>query len=109
MEQPSTVLQPPGTDPIARAEALLALTDLLDRTTDDLPVHQLEIDRSFVTGLADRTVVRTITTLGHDLGLEVVAEGVETPAVRDLLVELGVDLQQGWLHGRPAADDGEPP
>ena len=76
-------------------------------------MHQLKTDRSFVTGLADRatdrTVVRTITTLGHDLGLEVVAEGVETPAVRDLLVELGVDLQQGWLHGRPAADDGEPP
>ena len=107
------MLQPPGTDPVARAEARPALTDLLTRTTDDLPVHQLEIDRSFVTGLADRatdrTVVRTITTLGHDLGLEVVAEGVETPAVRDLLVELGVDLQQGWLDGHPAADDGEPP
>ena len=79
MEQPPTVLQPPGTDPVARAEARPALTDLLTRTTDDLPVHQLEIDRSFVTGLADRatdrTVVRTITTLGHDLGLEVVARG----------------------------------
>ena len=107
------MLQPPGTDPVARAEARPALTDLLTRTTDDLPVHQLEIDRSFVTGLADRatdrTVVRTITTLGHDLGLEVVAEGVETLADRDLLVELGIDLQQGRLHGHPAADDGEPP
>jgi diguanylate cyclase (GGDEF)-like protein len=79
----------------------------------DLPVHQLKIDRTFVTDMADRstdrTMVRTMTNLGHDLGLTVVAEGVETREVRDLLVELGVDLQQGWLHGRPAPDDGDRP
>lgn len=72
-----------------------------------LPVHQLQIDRAFVTDMAgnraDRAVVRTVAALGHELGLEVVAEGVETVEVRDLLREIGVDLQQGWLHGRPEA------
>jgi EAL domain-containing protein (putative c-di-GMP-specific phosphodiesterase class I) len=77
-----------------------------------LPVRQVKIDRSFVTGAdgdpADRALVRAITTLGHELGLQVVAEGVETPGVERLLHTLGVDLQQGWLHGRPGPDLTEP-
>ncbi|MCV2488718.1 EAL domain-containing protein [Geodermatophilus sp. YIM 151500] len=78
-----------------------------------MPLHQLKADRTFVTGMADdrtdRALVRTVTALGHELGLEVVAEGVQTPEVRDLLTAMGVDLQQGFLHGRPAAAPADAP
>ena len=72
----------------------------------DLPLRQLKIDRSFVTGMVenavDRALVRAVAALGRELGLQVIAEGVETAAVSRLLAELGVDLQQGWLHGHPS-------
>lgn len=75
-----------------------------------LPVNELKIDKSFVLGMAehaqDRAIVRTITQLAHDLGVLVVAEGIETPAVRDLLRADGCDRGQGFLIGRPMpADD----
>jgi EAL domain-containing protein (putative c-di-GMP-specific phosphodiesterase class I) len=44
-----------------------------------------------------------MTELCHDLGMLIVAEGVETEAERDVLVELGCDLLQGFLLGRPSA------
>lgn len=47
-------------------------------------------------------LVRSMTALCKDLGMLVVAEGVETTRERDLLVELGCDLLQGFLLGRPA-------
>jgi diguanylate cyclase (GGDEF)-like protein len=72
----------------------------------DLPLRQVKVDRSFVTGLDGDPVaaalVRAVTALGHELGLQVVAEGVESAGESRRLAELGVDLQQGWLHGRPA-------
>ena len=49
----------------------------------------------------DAAIVRSIITLGHDLGLEVVAEGVETEATLDQLAALGCDLVQGYWLSRP--------
>ncbi len=70
-----------------------------------LPVRSLKIDRGFVTHLIDNgkdeAVARSIVSLGHDLGLNVVAEGVETPDVRQRLLELGCDEFQGYLLSRP--------
>jgi predicted signal transduction protein with EAL and GGDEF domain len=67
-----------------------------------LPITQLKIDRSFVIDMNrnadDAAIVRSIITLGHDLGLEVVAEGVETQEAHDQLARLGCDTIQGyWL------------
>ena len=49
----------------------------------------------------DAAIVRSIITLGHDLGLEVVAEGVETKATFDQLARLGCDTAQGYWLSRP--------
>ncbi|WP_336921994.1 putative bifunctional diguanylate cyclase/phosphodiesterase [Aquipuribacter sp. SD81] len=74
-----------------------------------LPVNSLKIDRRFVTHLLedarDEAVARSVVMLGHDLGMTVVAEGVETPGVRDRLRELGCDEVQGFLLARPMAAD----
>jgi len=70
-----------------------------------LPLASLKIDRSFVRDVAtdpdDRTLAATIVTLGHQMGLVVVAEGVETEEQRRILLEQGCDLAQGYLFGRP--------
>lgn len=69
------------------------------------PVQVLKIDRSFVAELLDRpddaTIVEASVFLGHKLGLEVAAEGVETMAQFDVLRLLGCDLAQGYYFGRP--------
>ena len=75
-----------------------------------LPVHELKIDRSFVANMNmddnDAVIVRSTVDLGRNLGLRVVAEGVETAEVSQLLLEIGCDLGQGYLFARPmpAAD-----
>jgi diguanylate cyclase (GGDEF)-like protein len=70
-----------------------------------LPVDELKIDRSFVINLErsanNQAIVRSTTELGHILGLRVVAEGVETPAVWTALLRLGCDLAQGYFISRP--------
>ena len=70
-----------------------------------LPLSQLKLDRSFVQGaLEDRrdaAIVSSVIDLGHCLGLEVVAEGVETAAQRDFLVQAGCLNFQGYFFGRP--------
>ncbi|GAB3596369.1 hypothetical protein GCM10027446_23140 [Angustibacter peucedani] len=70
-----------------------------------LRVHEVKIDRSFVAGLTtrpeDHAIVRATTAMAEALGLEVVAEGIETRDQRDSLVELGVRRGQGWWLGRP--------
>jgi diguanylate cyclase (GGDEF)-like protein/PAS domain S-box-containing protein len=75
-----------------------------------LAIDQIKIDRSFVTNMKEDShgaaIVRSIITLGHDLGLKVTGEGVETQAAYDRLASLGCDLIQGFHIGRPmpAAD-----
>ena len=70
-----------------------------------LAITQLKVDRSFVlnmdTDADDAAIVRSIITLGHDLDLEVVAEGVETKTIRDQLALLGCDAIQGFWLSRP--------
>jgi diguanylate cyclase len=70
-----------------------------------LPVSELKVDRSFVSKLAeageDASIVRSIIELAHALGLQAVAEGVETVEVWDQLRSLGCDTAQGWFVARP--------
>ncbi len=69
----------------------------------ELPVDQVKIDRRFVADLAagDDTIARSVIDLGHNLGLEVVAEGVETAATLRRLVDLHCDSAQGYHLGMP--------
>jgi EAL domain-containing protein (putative c-di-GMP-specific phosphodiesterase class I) len=70
-----------------------------------LPVSVLKIDKSFVLNMLedgdDATIVRSTVDLGHNLGLRVIAEGVETEESWDRLRELGCDVAQGFLLSRP--------
>jgi diguanylate cyclase (GGDEF)-like protein/PAS domain S-box-containing protein len=70
-----------------------------------LPLDQLKIDSAFVRDLAsdanDAAIVQTIITMGKTLGLEVIAEGVETPAQLQRLSEFGCVAYQGYLFARP--------
>jgi len=70
-----------------------------------LPLHQLKIDQSFVRHIGqqhtDDVIVQTIIGMARTLELEVIAEGVETPAQRDFLADHGCTLYQGYLYGRP--------
>jgi diguanylate cyclase (GGDEF)-like protein/PAS domain S-box-containing protein len=71
------------------------------------PVDRLKVDRSFVEHLAtdadDAAIVRAIITLGHNLGLKVVAEGVELPEQLDFLKLNHCDEAQGFIYCRPVA------
>jgi EAL domain-containing protein (putative c-di-GMP-specific phosphodiesterase class I) len=72
-----------------------------------LPLNQLKIDQSFVrdvlTDPNDAAIARTILGLGHTLGLDVIAEGVETESQRDFLAAHGCRAYQGYFFGRPVA------
>ena len=74
-----------------------------------LPVSELKIDRSFVAQLLfdeqDEVIVRSIIELGHNLGMQVVAEGVETDEVLNLLRTFSCDLAQGYGICRPVPLD----
>ncbi|MFZ2309823.1 MAG: EAL domain-containing protein [Rhodoferax sp.] len=71
-----------------------------------LPLDQLKIDQSFVRNLgvrhSDGLIVQTIVAMARSLGLEVIAEGVETEAQKDFLAQQGCTLYQGYLLARPA-------
>jgi len=70
-----------------------------------LPADQLKIDKSFVSRIVDNerdlAIVRSLVDLGHHLGLEVVAEGVSSHAVRERLEQMGCPLAQGYLFASP--------
>jgi diguanylate cyclase len=70
-----------------------------------LPVSELKIDRGFIWAMEgsaeDRAIVASVIELGHQLGLSVVAEGVETEAMLDDLRLLGCDTVQGFLFSPP--------
>jgi diguanylate cyclase (GGDEF)-like protein len=70
-----------------------------------LPVNDLKIDKSFVLGMSedegDAVIVQSTIDLAHNLGLRVVAEGVETEAVWERLAAMGCDVAQGFLISQP--------
>ncbi|MCU1379163.1 MAG: diguanylate cyclase/phosphodiesterase [Acidimicrobiales bacterium] len=106
-------------DPARAAEVLGELEDAGVRVSIDdfgqgqtslgylsvLPVHELKVDRQFVddmlTNHAHGAIVRSIIDLGHNLGMQVVAEGVERQDVLDALRLAGCDTAQGFLLARP--------
>ena len=71
----------------------------------EFPVHSIKIDQSFVAGLPqapkDVAIVRAMIALAHSLGLQCLAEGVETPQQLAFLRHEGCDLAQGYLFSRP--------
>lgn len=72
-----------------------------------LPLDDIKIDKSFVIGMSrnqdDATIVRSTIEMGHDLGLRVVAEGVEDRETWERLSKLGCDAAQGYYMSRPLA------
>jgi diguanylate cyclase (GGDEF)-like protein len=74
-----------------------------------LPVQEIKIDKSFVLGLVTdpsaAMIVRSVIDLGRNLGLSVVAEGVETEAIWRQLGDLGADLAQGFYLAKPAPSE----
>jgi len=72
---------------------------------NQFPVQSLKIDRSFVCEISEHgtsvRLVPAIIAMAHELALSVIAEGVETEAQRDYLLQHGCDQFQGFLFGRP--------
>ncbi|MBI3804963.1 MAG: EAL domain-containing protein [Nitrospirae bacterium] len=107
------------TDPLRAMETLHHLSKMQVRLSIDdfgtgysslgylrkLPVEEIKIDKSFVRDMADEEddamIVRSTIDLAHNLGLRVVAEGVESQGIWDRLVALGCDAAQGYLMSRP--------
>ncbi len=71
------------------------------------PIDTIKIDRSFIARIStdqeSAESIRTITNLGKNLGLKVIAEGIETPEQRDMLRNLGCETGQGWLFSKTVA------
>ena len=71
------------------------------------PITELKIDKTFITDLTKEStnypIVKASITMAHDLGITVVAEGIENGFVHDLLTELGCDRVQGYHYGKPMA------
>lgn len=69
------------------------------------PIESIKIDSSFVAGLGldedDSVIVQAVVKLGQSLGVDVVAEGIESPLQLNTLRDLGCDMGQGYLFGRP--------
>jgi len=75
----------------------------------DLPIHRLKIDRSFtVECMRDArtlTIVKAVIEMARALGIKITAEGVETPAQQNWMLQLGCDSAQGYLFSRPLTAD----
>jgi diguanylate cyclase (GGDEF)-like protein len=71
----------------------------------DIPATKLKLDRSFISMVVSdsksRAIVKAMSALGQDIGLTVVAEGVERAEQRDCLLDIGVDAMQGFLFAPP--------
>jgi diguanylate cyclase (GGDEF)-like protein/PAS domain S-box-containing protein len=107
-------------DPTAAARVLNSLRELgVSLAIDDfgtgysslaqlrrLPLHTLKVDRSFITDLGEsnelQVIVTSIVAMAHAVGLNVVAEGVETAEQLDFLHHIGCDHAQGYYLGKPA-------
>ena len=107
------------TDPLKARRLLVELSDLGVRISiddfgtgysslaylKDLPVNQLKIDQSFVQNMHndmnDAIIVRSVVDLGHNLGLQTVAEGVEDHQTWTQLAQLGCDDAQGYFLAPP--------
>lgn len=76
-------------------------------TLNRYPIGTMKVDRSFtstmLTSAQSKEIVSSSIRLAHSLGMDVVAEGIETEVVRQRLLELGCNFGQGWLFGKPAA------
>jgi diguanylate cyclase (GGDEF)-like protein len=74
-----------------------------------LPLNEVKIDQSFVLNLqensGDAAIVRSLIELGHNLGVTVVAEGVESADTLETLVDMGSDIAQGFLFSQPLPAD----
>ena len=108
---PDIAVIAPALDRLRELEVRLSVDDFGtgDSTlmrVQELHFHELKIDRSFVAQVErpgpGRTIVRFATALAHDLGMDVVAEGVEAANQLVELRDLDVDLVQGYHLGRPA-------
>jgi len=70
-----------------------------------IPIDEVKIDRTYITQMVEdprcQVLIRGFVGLFRELGLRVVAEGIETSEQRDLLVAMGCEVGQGWLFGRP--------
>ena len=110
-------------DPVRALQTLEGLHAMaLDLSIDDfgtgysslaylkrLPVDELKIDKSFVLNMErdadDAKIVRSTIDLGHNMGLRVVAEGIESRAVWDILARMGCDQGQGYFISKPMPAD----
>jgi EAL domain-containing protein (putative c-di-GMP-specific phosphodiesterase class I) len=126
LEITESAVMDPGESGLPAVERLRALADLGVRIAIDdfgtgysnlnylrrLPAHNLKIDSSFVKGLlpapgagpggpSEEPIVTSLITLAHAYGMSLTAEGVETEAQADKLLELGADTGQGYYFSRP--------
>jgi len=104
-------------DDLARSRVRLAIDDFGTGYSSlsylaDLPVHAIKLAPRFLHGIADTadrhsnaTILPALITLSHDLGLTVIAEGIETAAQAERLTALGCDLGQGFHLGHPVTPD----
>lgn len=74
-----------------------------------LPIDKIKVDRSFIKDIPadkdDMAITKTIIALGENLGLKVIAEGVETEEQREFLLSLGCEFAQGFLFYKPMPAD----
>ncbi len=112
MEHPETTLS--TLDQLSAMGIVLAIDDFGTGYSSlaylkHLPIQRLKLDRSFVTDIEtdpnDAAICTATIALGHSLGLELVAEGVETENQRNFLAQLGCDTLQGYLYSQPMSFD----